>query len=108
MSEERCISCGHLRSVHPGPDAHGCDANMCECPGYVPAEQGPAEQKRQPQRDALWHAIYAAEFVREFRWAYLNVPASEAGSYEQQIAEAASRAKKLADHHHEVVPKEER
>jgi hypothetical protein len=85
---------------------HQCGGPGEAC-GIRECEECHPPPKREPKRDALWNAIYAAAFVREFRWMYINVPPVEAGSFGQQVAKAAAYAKTLADKHHEVVQKEE-
>lgn len=121
MSQVHCAKCNGLwpldqsstvgarcgtRAV-PGGWAH-CDGILVEhqCGGSSEAcGIRDCEECHPPQkveRDALWHTIYAAEFVR------LCGDMTMSGYADEKIRGAASEAKALADWHHEVVPKEER
>ena len=81
---------------------HQCGGPREAC-GLKGCERCHRQPKQEPKRDALWHAIYAAEFVRRVADAQrFNAIDGD------MVAREADEAKALADWHHEVVPKEER
>lgn len=120
MSQVYCPKCKCLCRRKVGercPSTLTCAENW-RCDGILVEHQcgGPSEAcgireceechpppKQEPQRDALWCAIYAAEFVRRVADA-----ARRDEMTDEMMAREGEEAKALADWHHEAVPEAER
>ena len=75
---------------------HQC-GGPCEACGERDCEECHPPPKREPERDALWQAIYAAEFVR-----MMAVDGFHAGD-DESVKHASVDAWVLADAHHRNV-----
>ena len=105
-----CCNCGY--KTESGSPGHRCGVRISGdtwCDGVLVMHQDGDCQwclsriAQKPERDALWCAIYAAEFVRRVADA-----ARRDEMTDEMMAREGEEAKALADWHHEAVPKAER